>query len=185
MILDLRSSTGIAGEIIERTSSTARVQQIVQLSLAPAFLLAGIGAIMNVMTNRLIWVANRIERITQLDVEKRAGTLVADLPSLEKRRNYAQAAVMFSTLAALTISVVIALLFVSAFIRPQIGTLTAVAWIVTMAFLVIGLAFFALETRTAAHRNHERMREARARQRMERAEEQIEREAAGSDEETR
>ncbi len=94
------------------------MQQIVQLSLAPAFLLAGIGAIMNVMTNRLIWVANRIERITQMDEEGRAGTLVGDLPSLEKRRKYAQGAVMFSTLAALTISVVIALLFVSAFIRP-------------------------------------------------------------------
>ena len=177
MLLDLLSSADIATDLLERTSSTARVQQIVQLSLAPAFLLAGIGAIMNVMTNRLIWVANRIERITQLDEEKRAGTLVADLPSLEKRRNYAQGAVMFSTLAALTISVVIALLFVSAFIRPQIGTLTAVAWIVTMLFLVIGLALFALETRTAAHRNRERLKEAKARRRMERAEAEAEMQA--------
>ena len=170
MLLDILSSTNIAGELLERTSSTARVQQIVQLSLAPAFLLAGIGAIMNVMTNRLIWVANRIERISQMDEEGRAGTLVGDLPSLEKRRKYAQGAVMFSTLAALTISVVIALLFVSAFIRPQIGTLTAVAWIVTMLFLVIGLSLFALETRTAAHRNNERLKAAKARLRMERAE---------------
>ena len=177
MLLDLLSSADLAGELLERTSSTARVQRIVQLSLAPAFLLAGIGAIMNVMTNRLIWVANRIERITQMDEERRAGTLVADLPSLEKRRNYAQGAVMFSTLAALTISVVIALLFVSAFIRPQIGTLTAVAWIVTMLFLVIGLALFALETRTAAHRNHERLKEAKARRRMERAESEAQEQA--------
>ena len=50
-------------ELLERTSSSLRVQQVVQLSLAPAFLLAGIGAVMNVMTNRLIWVANKIERI--------------------------------------------------------------------------------------------------------------------------
>lgn len=170
MLFDLLATGGIADEIIQRTSNTIRVQEIVQLSLAPAFLLAGIGAIMNVMTNRLIWVANRIERITQLDEEKRAGTLVGDLPSLEKRRNYAQRAVMFSTLAALTISVVIALLFVSAFIRPQIGTLTAIAWIVTMTFLVIGLTMFALETRTASRRNHDRMKETKARQRMERAE---------------
>ncbi|GMN13702.1 DUF2721 domain-containing protein [Altererythrobacter sp. MTPC7] len=173
-MLEILAEIGIADEIIQRTSSTARVQQIVQLSLAPAFLLAGIGAIMNVMTNRLIWVANRIERITRLDEEGRAGTLVRDLPSLEKRRNYAQGAVMFSTLAALTISVVIALLFISAFIRPQIGTLTAIAWIITMAFLVIGLAMFAIETRTAAHRNHERLKEAKARRRMDRAEAEAE-----------
>ena len=124
------------------------------------------------MTNRLIWVANRIERITMLDEEGRAGSLVEDLPSLEKRRNYAQGAVMFSTIAALTISVVIALLFVSAFIEPQIGTLTAVAWILTMGFLIVGLGFFALETRTAAHRNHERLKAAKTRARMERAEEE-------------
>ena len=79
---------------------------MVQLSLAPAFLLAAIGAVMNVMTNRRIWVANRIERIMTLDEEGRAGTAVDDLPALEKRRSYAQAAVMFSTAAALAISLV-------------------------------------------------------------------------------
>ncbi len=159
-MLDLLSVTG---DLLERTSSTARVQHIVQLSLAPAFLLAGIGAIMNVMTNRLIWVANRIDRITTLDAEGRGGAALGDLPALEKRRSYAQAAVMFSTAAALTISVVIALLFVSAFIRPQIGTLTALAWILTMVFLVVGLTFFLLETRTAARRNHERLRQRKRR----------------------
>ena len=58
MTLDLLAGIG-AFDLIERTSSTLRVQQVVQLSLAPAFLLAGIGAVMNVMTNRLIWVANK------------------------------------------------------------------------------------------------------------------------------
>ena len=79
----------------------------------------------------------------------------------EKRRTYAQSAVMFSTAAALTISVVIALLFVSAFISPRIGTITAVAWIVTMVLLSIGLTLFLLETRTAAARNRERMKRRR------------------------
>ena len=143
--------------------STAYVQTVVQLSLAPAFLLAGIGAIMNVMTSRLIWVANRIERIEQLQREGVAGTAVNDLPALEKRRNYAQGAVMLSTAAALTICVVIALLFVSAFIQPRIGTLIAFAWILTMVFLVCGLSLFVMETRTAARRNRERAREQRRR----------------------
>ena len=57
---------------------------------------------------------------------------------------------MLSTLAALTICVVIALLFVSAFITPQIGTVTAVAWILTMVFLISGLVNFAAETYVAA-----------------------------------
>lgn len=161
-MLDLLTANhSLAVDLLERTSSTARVQEIVQLSLAPAFLLAGIGAIMNVMTNRLIWVANRIERIHELEEEGRAGNTVEDLPALEKRRTYAQSAVMFTTAGALTISVVIALLFVSAFISPKIGTVTAVAWIVTMVLLSIGLTLFLLETRTAAARNRERMKRRR------------------------
>ena len=145
-------------DLIERTSSTARVQQVVQLSLAPAFLLAGIGAIMNVMTNRLIWVANKIERIMAADEEGRAGILIEELPSLERRRILAQRAVMLSTGSAFTISIVIGLLFVSAFISPPLGTLVALAWIVAMGLIMAGLAAFLLETRTAAQRNRERMK---------------------------
>ena len=157
MLLDLLASLpGL--ELIERTSSTLRVQQVVQLSLAPAFLLAGIGAIMNVMTNRLIWVANKIEKIVAADEEGRAGILLDELPALERRRILAQRAVMLSTASALTISIVIALLFVSAFVYAPLGTIVAFTWIVTMGLLVAGLASFLLETQTAAKRNRERMK---------------------------
>ena len=156
MLIDfLVSLPGI--DLIERTSSSLRVQNVVQLSLAPAFLLAGIGAVMNVMTNRLIWVANKIERILAADENDTAGELVEELPALEQRRVYAQRAVMLSTASAFTISVVIMLLFISAFVRTPLGTLVAVSWLVTMALLMAGLASFLLETRTAARRNHERM----------------------------
>nr|WP_247710238.1 DUF2721 domain-containing protein [Qipengyuania huizhouensis] len=148
-------------ELIERTSSTLRVQNVVQLSLAPAFLLAGIGAVMNVMTNRLLWVANKIERILAADAKNEAGDQLVELPALETRRILAQRAVMFSTAAALTISIVILLLFVSAFVRTPLGTLVAVTWVITMGLLMAGLAFFLLETRTAARRNLERMKERR------------------------
>ncbi len=157
MLLDLLASVpGI--ELLERTSSSLRVQNVVQLSLAPAFLLAGIGAIMNVMTNRLIWVANKIEKIMAADEEGRAGVSLDELPALEKRRIYAQRAVMLSTASALSISIVIALLFVSAFVTAPMGTLVAFTWFTTMGFLVAGLASFLLETRTAAKRNRERMK---------------------------
>lgn len=162
MLFDLIS--GVSGiEIIQRTSSTARVQHVVQLSLAPAFLLAAIGAVMNVMTNRLIWVANKIERTLAADERGEAGDMMDEIPALEKRRIHAQRAVMLSTAAALTISIVIVLLFVSAFVSASMGTLVAIAWVVTMAFLVAGLTSFLLETRTAAKRNLERMRNRRSR----------------------
>ena len=158
MLLDILSAIP-GSELFARTSSTLRVQQVVQLSLAPAFLLAGIGAVMNVMTNRLIWVANKIERIIDAGDEGDVQSMRAELPALEKRRIYAQRAVMFSTASALAISVVIVLLFISAFVETPLGTLVATVWVLCMGLLVAGLASFLLETRTAANRNRERMRE--------------------------
>lgn len=158
MLLDLLASApGI--DLIERTSSTARVQQVVQLSLSPVFLLAAIGAVMNVMTSRLIWVANKIDKIMADDKAGRSSDLLRELPALEKRRVYAQRAVMFSTAAALIISIVIVLMFVSAFVTVSLGTLVAFSWIVSMGFIVAGLGFFLMETRTAARRNRERILE--------------------------
>ncbi len=154
-MLDLLAASGnIATDLIERTSSTARVQDIVRLSLAPAFLLAAIGAIMNVMMTRLIWAAERIERLEVRMAEERTPSDYSELAWLRRRRKLAQRAVMYSTCAALTICVVVALLFISAFIRPQIGTLTALAWIATMGLLITGLVHFVLETLVAA-RGHE------------------------------
>ena len=141
---------GLARDLVARTSSTLVVQEIVRLSLAPAFLLAAIGAIMNVMMSRLIWVADRIERLeARLEAGEAEGR-VGELQLLQRRRRLAQRAVMLSTAAALTICVTIALLFVSAFITPQIGTVTALAWIVTMGLLISGLVLFVAETLVAA-----------------------------------
>ena len=52
--------------------------------------------------------------------------------------------------AAAVISLVIALLFISAWIEAQIGTLIAACWILTMILLIIGLIYFFRETRLAA-----------------------------------
>ena len=152
MILDLLASESgnLASDLLNRTSSTLRVQEIVRLSLAPAFLLAAIGAVMNVMMSRLIWVAQRIENLEVRMEEDRKARYGRELTRLRRRRRLAQRAMMLSTGAALTICVVIALLFVSAFITPQIGTVTAIAWIMTMLLLIAGLVHFAAETYVAA-----------------------------------
>ena len=155
MLLDLLAITAdtrlpFALEIFERTASTPRVQQVVQLSLAPAFLLSGIGAIMNVIMSRMIWIAKRVETIEDKLEEHRNARQVRELGWLMRRRKLMQGAIMFSTAAAVMISAVIMLLFISAYITAQIGTLIASLWVLTMALLVTGLGFFLLETRLAA-----------------------------------
>ena len=146
MLAFLSSTPGI----IEQTASTPRVMQMLQFSLAPAFLLVAIGSIMNVMVARLTWVANRIERLEARAEERGEDPCSDELSWLGRRRQIAQTAVKFSTGAAVLISVLIALLFISAYIELRIGTLIAALWVATMALLITGLGFFFSETRLAA-----------------------------------
>jgi hypothetical protein len=155
MLLDLLAAATetrlpFAAEIFQRTASTPQVQHVVQLSLAPAFLLSGIGAIMNVIMSRMIWIAQRVERIEDKLEEHRTAKQARELGWLLRRRKLAQGAILFSTASAVMISLVIGLLFISAYITPQIGTVIAMLWVLTMVLLVTGLAFFLLETRLAA-----------------------------------
>ena len=154
MIADLLAAAAVQVpfglEIIERTASTPRVQQVVQLSLAPAFLLSGIGAVMNVIMARMIWIAKRIETIEDKMEDHRTPRQARELGWLMRRRKLMQGAIMFSTASAVMISLVIGLLFISAYITAQIGTVIAALWVLTMALLVTGLGFFLMETRLAA-----------------------------------
>lgn len=144
MIFEMLSA-GIASDLIERTSSTPQVQSALQLSLAPAFLLVAIGSIMNVMMARLNWIAGRIERLEQLP-EDQAAARSGECEWLRARRKLASRAIRFSIGAAVVISVVIALLFVSAYIEAKIGTLVALLWVVTVGLLITGLVSFLRET---------------------------------------
>lgn len=163
MLFDLLTVAhpSLASELLERTASTLRVQEIVRLSLAPVFLLAAIGTVMNVMMSRLIWVADRIERLEARMKEFATEQCRVELDWLRHRRRLAQRAVMFATVAALTISLVIAMLFISAFIKPQIGTAIAVAWIATMLLMLVALGLFVQETVVAA-RGHKKAEESDA-----------------------
>ncbi|HEU4820255.1 MAG TPA: DUF2721 domain-containing protein [Qipengyuania sp.] len=149
-ILAVASAPDVIHEILSRTGSTPKVQQIVSLSLAPAFLLSGIGAIMNVMMTRMVWIAGRLDRIDDRISDGRHDPQDPERPWLLRRRSVMQWAVMFSTAAAATICVVIALLFVSAYVETRLGTVIVVAWILTMLLLIAGLGFFFRETRLAA-----------------------------------
>lgn len=149
MILDILAG-GLASELLERTSDTPRVLRAVQLSLAPAFLLVGIGSIMNVIMTRVIWIAGRIERLCEVAEESHTDTQVRELAWLRRRRVLARTAIKYSTGAAVVISVVIALLFVSAYVETKLGSFVAFLWVLTVGLLITGLVNFLRETLMAA-----------------------------------
>ena len=150
MILELLVPVDLATDLIERTSSTPAVQKALQSSLAPAFLLVGIGSIMNVMVARLTWIAGRIERLEGKSGGETPESEQRELDWLCNRRHLVRRAIMFSSSAAVVISIVIALLFVSTYIDARIGTFIAVLWVATVVCLITGLGFFLRETSIAA-----------------------------------
>lgn len=149
MIDLLASGSSLAGELLQRTASTARVQQMVQLSLAPAFLLAAIGAFLNVMNQRLTWIVDRVHSLERLEESGAESRELEGLPVLRRRRTLAHMAINLGTAAGLVICVVVALTFVSAFVRPPLGSFVALCWIAAMALVFVALLYFLLETRLA------------------------------------
>ena len=154
MIFELLASA-IADDLVERTSSTMRVREALELSLAPAFLLVGIGSFMNVMMLRLIWLAGRIERLCENSTQA-SPAFLSRLPFeievdwLTRRRRLVRTAIKFSTAAAVVISLVIAGLFTSAFVKLPIGFGVVILWVLTIGLLITGLSFFLREALIAA-----------------------------------
>ncbi|WP_265587438.1 DUF2721 domain-containing protein [Sphingomicrobium arenosum] len=147
-MIELLASVGVS-DLIARTASTPKVQGILQTSLAPVFLLAGIGAFLNVMNGRLTWLVERVNLIESALEERDNVRLAEQLPLLLRRQRYAHHAVNLSTAAALMICLVVALLFVSAFVRTAMGTWVAIAWIGAMGLIFAALTFFLRETSLA------------------------------------
>lgn len=145
----LLAGSNLAGDFLQRTSSTARVQQMVQLSLAPVFLLAAVGAFLNVMNQRITWIIDRVhrlERMNEADIQDRE---IEELPVLRRRRWFAHLSINLSTTAGLLICVVVGLTFMSAFVRPPLGSVVAFIWVTVMALFFAALLAFLSEVQLA------------------------------------
>ncbi|MEP0391986.1 MAG: DUF2721 domain-containing protein [Erythrobacter sp.] len=154
MIIEILAS-GVASEVLEHATSTSRVREAVELSLAPAFLLVGIGSLMNVMMARLVWLAGRIERLCINSTSPNPDNLSrlpfeVEVDWLSQRRRLVRIAIKFSTAAAAVISLVIALLFISAFVDANIPLIVTLLWVVTIGLLITALAYFLREALMAA-----------------------------------
>jgi hypothetical protein len=134
-------------------SAPSLIAAAIQLSIAPIFLLAGIGALLNVMTSRLSRVVDRARALEAgLDGgesgEERARHL-AELRVLDRRMTYANRAITLCSVAALLICCVVALLFVGQILRLPFDLVIAVLFILTMGALVLGLVQFLVEIAVA------------------------------------
>jgi hypothetical protein len=124
------------------------IAHVIQLSVAPVFLLSGIGAILAVMTSRLGRIIDRARALeAQLEnaPSERAVTLEADLETLTHRARLIGPAITLCTATALLVCTVIAVLFLSAFLHFDASVPVALLFVAAMLAFFLGLLWFLRE----------------------------------------
>ncbi len=133
-------------------ADVARIAHSIQLSVAPVFLLSGIGVLLGVLTNRLARVVDRARPLEQrhdIADPAMAAELRHQLRWLARRARLMNAAITLSTVSALLVAIVVALLFTSAFIQFTLALPVAALFIAAMVSLVGALVAFLVEVRIA------------------------------------
>ena len=124
----------------------------IELSVAPVFLLAGVGAILNVLAHRLARVVDRArfvaQELDQLDCPARERA-VEELKLLTRRITAANLAIGFCTTSALFVCFVVAILFIAAPTQLAVAKLISWLFIAAMALLIAGLLLFLHEVQLA------------------------------------
>jgi hypothetical protein len=127
----------------------AEIADIIQSALAPVFLLAGIGAFLNVCTGRLSRIVDRAREVEPLLLASRGNEHdrhLRELRTLDHRMALVGRAIWLAVLAAVLVCLIVILLFAGTLVRGHFGTAIAVLFIICMMLLGAGFAFFMIET---------------------------------------
>jgi hypothetical protein len=122
------------------------IARVVQQVLAPAFLLAGIGTFLTMMTQRL---ARIIDRAREVSFETDSPDETADLTALRDmlaiRAKLIQRAILCCTGAAIIICGLIGVMFIDALLDYSLARLIAVVFAIAMGTVMAGLIYFLRE----------------------------------------
>ena len=115
------------------------IGHIIQLSIAPVFLLTGVGTNMLVLTNRLARIIDRSrvleERGESVDIQIPDERREQEMEILFRRAQKINRAITLSTTCALLICVVVAALFLGDALNLRLGTLIATLFVLAMVAL--------------------------------------------------
>lgn len=131
----------------------AEIARIIQLAVAPVFLIAGIGGLLNALLNRLKLIYERYRRILHSLEEVGLKKLTRDdrleFGLLDRRMQLIHRSIALSTLAVLLVCLVIVALFTEEFVRVDMSVLVAALFVMTMFTLIVALFMFLREIRIA------------------------------------
>lgn len=116
--------------------------------MAPVFLLAGVGATLNVLASRIGRIIDRARAMEErLDTAapEAARELHARLRVLSRRATLINRAIALCVLCGLLVSLVVAALFVSSSLRIDLATPIAIAFVIALLSLAAALLHFLRE----------------------------------------
>ena len=116
------------------------VSRVIQLAVAPVFLLTGIGAVLSVLAIRLGRVVDRY-RVLQ-DRDTHATKNIEEIQMLAKRAVWVHWSITLCTLSALLVAMVIAALFIGYERSRDPSHLVSPLFIMAMICLILGLICF-------------------------------------------
>ena len=125
------------------------VSRVIQLAVAPVFLLTGIGAVLSVLAIRLGRVVDRY-RVLQ-DRDTHATKNIEEIQMLAKRAVWVHWSITLCTLSALLVAMVIAALFIGYERSRDPSHLVSPLFIMAMICLILGLICFLREIYLSTH----------------------------------
>lgn len=135
----------------------SQVAQTIQLALAPVFLLAGIGAFLNVCVGRLARIIDRARLVEERVLNSRGkehDRMVSEIRVLDRRMSVVNAAIFLSVASACAVCLVVILLFAGNLFGAHLGTPIAILFSLAMLLQAGGFATFIQEIRLASRTIH-------------------------------
>ncbi len=124
------------------------ITRVIQLAVAPVFLLTAMGSFLAVFSNRLARIVDHSRvldnRLANLGPSERE-ELEAERRTLDRRRAVVRWAIIFATTAALLVCLLIASAFLGFILRADVSRVVALLFIGAMAALTGALTFFLRE----------------------------------------
>ena len=125
------------------------IAHVIDVAVAPVFLLAGISGLLMVLTNRLGRTIDRsrsLQATTNYSVlPEHKAVIEREMASLLKRGRVINLAINFATLSALMVCVVIIALFAGSLVKTNVAALVASLFIASMVVLALAFSCFLIE----------------------------------------
>jgi hypothetical protein len=121
---------------------------VIQLAIAPVFMLTAIGTVINALSTRL---SRAVDRRRELE-ERLAALKPEELPSAQdelatiaRRIRFVYLSIVFAVIAALFVALLIAFAFIGAFVRTDLSPTIAAMFVCAVMALIVCLLLFLRE----------------------------------------